>query len=111
CIFFFFQAEDGIRDRNVTGVQTCALPISLIRALEYVGAVIVPLNHRLTPTELRYQLQDSGASLVVFNDRFTANAQEAATPAQVKIGRASCRGSRETKGEAVALIAARVVAM
>src|SRR5699024_12075807 len=28
CRFFFFQAEDGIRDRNVTGVQTCALPIS-----------------------------------------------------------------------------------
>src|SRR5437868_14944979 len=27
--FFFFQAEDGIRDRNVTGVQTCALPIYL----------------------------------------------------------------------------------
>src|SRR5699024_1614662 len=27
-IIFFFQAEDGIRDRNVTGVQTCALPIS-----------------------------------------------------------------------------------
>src|SRR5207244_8890472 len=27
--FFFFQAEDGIRDDLVTGVQTCALPISL----------------------------------------------------------------------------------
>src|SRR5690606_39484825 len=27
--FFFFQAEDGIRDFHVTGVQTCALPISL----------------------------------------------------------------------------------
>src|SRR5207248_8229504 len=27
-MFFFFQAEDGIRDRTVTGVQTCALPIS-----------------------------------------------------------------------------------
>src|SRR5256886_9151312 len=26
-IFFFFQAEDGIRDLTVTGVQTCALPI------------------------------------------------------------------------------------
>src|SRR5438876_8556620 len=26
-IFFFFQAEDGIRDGRVTGVQTCALPI------------------------------------------------------------------------------------
>src|SRR5437867_13187551 len=27
CLIFFFQAEDGIRDRTVTGVQTCALPI------------------------------------------------------------------------------------
>src|SRR5438034_6377603 len=27
CFFFFFQAEDGIRDHCVTGVQTCALPI------------------------------------------------------------------------------------
>src|SRR2546425_9650179 len=33
--FFFFQAEDGIRDKLVTGVQTCALPISL--------AVVVPM--------------------------------------------------------------------
>src|SRR5699024_12051734 len=29
----FFQAEDGIRDRNVTGVQTCALPISEVKQL------------------------------------------------------------------------------
>src|SRR3712207_7674436 len=29
CFFFFFQAEDGIRDIGVTGVQTCALPISV----------------------------------------------------------------------------------
>src|SRR5205807_5979753 len=29
--FFFFQAEDGIRDYKVTGVQTCALPISSFR--------------------------------------------------------------------------------
>src|SRR5438034_3408315 len=28
CFVFFFQAEDGIRDHCVTGVQTCALPIS-----------------------------------------------------------------------------------
>src|SRR5207248_3335514 len=28
--FFFFQAEDGIRDRTVTGVQTCALPIFVV---------------------------------------------------------------------------------
>src|SRR5258708_16297192 len=30
--FFFFQAEDGIRDDLVTGVQTCALPISCLLA-------------------------------------------------------------------------------
>src|SRR5256885_4692020 len=30
-VFFFFQAEDGIRDYKVTGVQTCALPISPTR--------------------------------------------------------------------------------
>src|SRR5256884_6999312 len=40
--FFFFQAEDGIRDVAVTGVQTCALPISLkkvalARALSKLG--------------------------------------------------------------------------
>src|SRR5699024_12107376 len=40
--FFFFQAEDGIRYRNVTGVQTCALPIF----------------HRRQPQPLRLFLQD-----------------------------------------------------
>src|SRR2546430_10181522 len=30
CLLLFFQAEDGIRDLTVTGVQTCALPISSI---------------------------------------------------------------------------------
>src|SRR2546430_13442341 len=30
-VFFFFQAEDGIRDLTVTGVQTCALPISFLQ--------------------------------------------------------------------------------
>src|SRR5699024_12208643 len=34
---FFCQAEDGIRDRNVTGVQTCALPISSNRVLSMVA--------------------------------------------------------------------------
>src|SRR5207249_8137087 len=34
---FFFQAEDGIRDRNVTGVQTCALPISPPRSPDLVS--------------------------------------------------------------------------
>src|SRR6266487_2017827 len=37
CFFFFFQAEDGIRDGRVTGVQTCALPIC--RGAMAVGAM------------------------------------------------------------------------
>src|SRR5699024_11634928 len=37
--YFFFQAEDGIRDRNVTGVQTCALPISSGAVGSVVGQI------------------------------------------------------------------------
>src|SRR6266404_9246873 len=33
-VFFFFQAEDGIRDKLVTGVQTCALPIWVLGGIE-----------------------------------------------------------------------------
>src|SRR5256886_11132086 len=42
CVFFFFQAEDGIRDLTVTGVQTCALPISLRDELERGLLTVVP---------------------------------------------------------------------
>src|SRR5256885_10240068 len=37
--FFFFQAEDGIRDYKVTGVQTCALPILFLRDITTSSAV------------------------------------------------------------------------
>src|SRR2546429_7128341 len=50
--FFFFQAEDGIRDVAVTGVQTCALPISLgaqyrEQQLDFVGIVLRPDAERV----------------------------------------------------------------
>src|SRR2546430_12034532 len=38
--FFFFQAEDGIRDLTVTGVQTCALPISILAGTFAVFAYV-----------------------------------------------------------------------
>src|SRR5438445_13891070 len=47
---FFFQAEDGIRDIGVTGVQTCALPICVYRpepAIDTVGSQ-QPLGNRVT---------------------------------------------------------------
>src|SRR5437016_7490337 len=44
-LFFFFQAEDGIRDWSVNGVQTCALPISgtrwLLAATTLVGVLVL----------------------------------------------------------------------
>src|SRR5256886_6056259 len=58
-LFFFFQAEDGIRDLTVTGVQTCALPILMVlacaRATHGVANVTAPapisasVERRLTP--------------------------------------------------------------
>src|SRR2546426_4264846 len=68
--FFFFQAEDGIRDYKVTGVQTCALPIlatetnlasfpqvtgivpitSADAALDYIGYINVGSRPRIGPT-------------------------------------------------------------
>src|SRR5207249_6784301 len=49
--YFFFQAEDGIRDRNVTGVQTCALPIlrARLRLRADGGRVLYQRPHRLPP--------------------------------------------------------------
>src|SRR5687767_15464405 len=40
--FFFFQAEDGIRDKLVTGVQTCALPIYAFSGISTGFDQIVP---------------------------------------------------------------------
>src|SRR3712207_9108301 len=64
AIFFFFQAEDGIRDIGVTGVQTCALPIlhgamvaegfgdaegELLRRVRAVAGAGMPLTASLDP--------------------------------------------------------------
>src|SRR3989449_2792106 len=51
CFFFFFQAEDGIRDVAVTGVQTCALPISLIALMAHVGSFVPAKSARLGPID------------------------------------------------------------
>src|SRR5437867_10973621 len=67
--FFFFQAEDGIRDRTVTGVQTCALPISGFRRVCLCRA---PSREGCDPAEVR-----------------CVNHQNERPP---EIGRASCKG-------------------
>src|SRR5256885_11796374 len=57
CIFFFFQAEDGIRDYKVTGVQTCALPIWVDRHVEGVRGAH---GRRLDPGKAAAPLQRPG---------------------------------------------------
>src|SRR2546429_2412071 len=64
CEYFFFQAEDGIRDVAVTGVQTCALPIyarpdrprQLAQSRDVVGEA-----RAARPTDLRARRRDHPA--------------------------------------------------
>src|SRR5690606_40276442 len=52
---FFFQAEDGIRDFHVTGVQTCALPISLgMKVPGLKGSLPVEKSKVNWPSSTRY---------------------------------------------------------
>src|SRR5688500_20181639 len=79
-LFFFFQAEDGIRDYKVTGVQTCALPISFSLAMTVSNPGQVAASNV------------SACTLVIGG---TGGATIVTTPATVpliaQIGRASCR--------------------
>ena len=51
--FFFFQAEDGIRDIGVTGVQTCALPISVLSYRQLNRTVLPYLTFRTASSTAR----------------------------------------------------------
>ena len=77
--FFFFQAEDGIRDSPVTGVQTCALPIfqfSRVLSSFYLFDWLPCLNVTLVPKTIIFPT----ANLTTY---FWSNISQ--------IGRASCR--------------------
>src|SRR5438105_11931259 len=63
---FFFQAEDGIRDPLVTGVQTCALPISAAAAVESAKARVQALKAQMDQT--RAQVNQSRAVLAHTED-------------------------------------------
>src|SRR6266496_5203612 len=74
CIFFFFQAEDGIRDLYVTGVQTCALPISEGWAFLMEHMVDDPawLQRRLDFGDPGGLAADSAVSLLWLSRRYCA---------------------------------------
>src|SRR3712207_9253694 len=84
--FFFFQAEDGIRDIGVTGVQTCALPIwdLIILSEERAIATAYLLGGDEDLREGVAEAQERGVRVVL-----------------TEIGRASCRERVEISGVAV----------
>src|SRR5699024_11600141 len=65
---FFFQAEDGIRDRNVTVVQTCALPI--LMALENGGDDFItkPFHSQVVLAKIRSQLRRAYGEYAVISE-------------------------------------------
>src|SRR5690606_41096646 len=66
CSCFFFQAEDGIRDFHVTGVQTFALPISFRRrsALMVLGCMIQTAAVRYCGGRASYRARMSSAAMM-----------------------------------------------
>src|SRR2546430_13633429 len=86
CCFFFFQAEDGIRDLTVTGVQTCALPIYLRRE-GFSSAVCVPL---FSMRRAVGSLSLTSLAPDAYRRRHLLALERLAAPL-AKIGRASCR--------------------
>src|SRR5256884_4749092 len=84
-LVFFFQAEDGIRDVAVTGVQTCALPILLSQIFERLH------GHRYCSSGL---LRSRGVTIDSKSKSFkgeTSMAKRTASAVWEEIGRASCR--------------------
>src|SRR5207248_7265769 len=96
-LFFFFQAEDGIRDRTVTGVQTCALPISS----PFPGYVPIAIS----PFSSGGDAEGCGAT---GSPRSASTARTAAAKPMMatripKIGRAACREEEQSSEGAGAL--------
>src|SRR3712207_7614233 len=91
--FFFFQAEDGIRDIGVTGVQTCALPIFHVRREAPQAALASRGEARLAAAR---------AARGRVDDRPRAGAARRG-PGVREIGRASCGGRGEISEVAVFL--------
>src|SRR5699024_11498343 len=92
----FVRAEDGIRDRNVTGVQTCALPILKSAVNQRSGAVSASFFIALEPPTLCAWARSVHASAVPILAALLH------TAIAVKIGRAPCRerGGGRDRGSA-----------
>src|SRR2546430_2808709 len=84
--FFFFQAEDGIRYLTVTGVQTCALPIS--GAAPGQQGISDRWYHDGKPTSLSV---GPGGSVTITDENGITTSGHMMNASEFKIGRASCR--------------------
>src|SRR2546427_13066615 len=85
--YFFFQAEDGIRDLTVTGVQTCALPVSTDAPPSSDNEVSSSLPAETAGERLVFRNGSSGLS----NAAMTCGMPLPRVGFSTQIGRASCR--------------------
>src|SRR5205807_5367685 len=69
-VFFFFQAEDGIRDYKVTGVQTCALPIYGFDALARGLHLSFADSEKMLPGVVGFERDAKGLQLTGFDECF-----------------------------------------
>src|SRR5437762_2695925 len=84
---FFFQAEDGIRDTSVTGVQTCALPIFADELGWWIDVNSMVLWEILAKPARNVGMQ--AQNIAVVDSKVDQNV--VGTLSHVEIGRASCR--------------------
>src|SRR5204862_6728600 len=101
--FFFFQAEDGIRALYVTGVQTCALPISIPEELDPGRGAKHESErdrHNVEKHDLLEKERVRDRERHVGDRRRAEPRSEEKAAAQAEIGRASCRESVENAVEA-----------
>ena len=93
--FFFFQAEDGIRDDLVTGVQTCALPISLPqREKGSIKSGVLPQREMGSIKSGALPQREMGcikSGALPQREMGSINSGGAAATRNGQIGRASCR--------------------
>src|SRR2546430_8515677 len=85
CVFFF-QAEDGIRDLTVTGVQTCALPISSSN-----NAIAKPFNEATKYVVSHEPFEPDWVNTKVVSGDVPAALRRLKAEDGAEIGRASCR--------------------
>src|SRR6266852_8236561 len=106
--FFFFQAEDGIRDATVTGVQTCALPISteaVIQTGKRTVVIVAQGDGKFAPVDVEIGIETGGQTeirsgleagqKVVVSGQFLIDSESSLRATGTRMGEVSAPGASD----------------